>query len=361
MEQLKREIAERARKVGLASSVAGLGGQGGDEEMDEAALNRLLIPQEPPAVEWWDSQLLANGSYDDIDRGNMRVEENSTTAPITHYIQHPVPIKPPMEELRQGPATKKLYLTKKETKKLRRLRRLELNAEKREKIRMGLIEAEPPKLKLQNMVKVMGTDAIQGPSKVEAMTRSQIEQRKAAHLNANNERKLTKEQRTEKIVTKAQQDLEKNGVFVNIYKIGNLSNPRHKFKLVKNAQQLYLTGVVLINSHFCLVVVEGGIKGIRAYKKLLMHRIDWSESLPDLLSTANNNGDDENGDSNDAESSVQHKENSCMLVWEGQVASPSFRSFKSRVCPTENDAKSWLARANLVSYWETAKHTQKTL
>ena len=43
-----------------------------------------------------------------------------------------------------------------------------------------------------------------------------------------------------------------------------------------NAQQLHLTGCCLIYHDINIVVVEGGAKGLKKYKKLMLHRIKWS-------------------------------------------------------------------------------------
>ena len=70
------------------------------------------------------------------------------------YIQHPVPVKPlggekPDEAL-------KLFLTKKERKRIRRSAREEREQEKRDKMLMGLIPAPEPKFKLSNFMKILG-------------------------------------------------------------------------------------------------------------------------------------------------------------------------------------------------------------
>ena len=47
---------------------------------------------EVPDVEWWDARLLANGSYEHVE-GKPVVNE----ARITIYVEHPVPLEPPVE------------------------------------------------------------------------------------------------------------------------------------------------------------------------------------------------------------------------------------------------------------------------
>jgi U4/U6 small nuclear ribonucleoprotein PRP3 len=62
---------------------------------------------------------------------------------ITPYVQHPVPIKSPGEPTAQPP--RQLMLTKRESKKLRRQKRLEAQKDKQDKIRLGLLPPEQPK------------------------------------------------------------------------------------------------------------------------------------------------------------------------------------------------------------------------
>ena len=64
-----------------------------------------------------------------------------------------------------------VFLTKKERKKLRRQNRREAWKEKQDKIRLGLINPDQPKVKMSNLMRVLGTEAVQDPTKVEAHVR----------------------------------------------------------------------------------------------------------------------------------------------------------------------------------------------
>ena len=46
----------------------------------------------------------------------------------------------------------------------------------------------------------------------------------------------------------------------------------------KNAEQRNLTGVCIFNPGFSMVYVEGAAKFIRKYKRLMLHRIAWTEA-----------------------------------------------------------------------------------
>lgn len=116
-----------------------------------------------------------------------------------------------------------------------------------------------------------------------------------AHEEANAARKLTAEQRKEKKVKKLKEDITDGvhiavyrcvcvyiqrantlvlryiatcllqrrsvsnlSIFPSLYRIRNLQNPAKKFKVEANANQLYLTGTVVLHKDVNLVVVEGG-------------------------------------------------------------------------------------------------------
>ena len=61
------------------------------------------------------------------------------------------------------------------------------------------------------------------------------------HEQANEERKLTKEERAAKKMKKLKEDTSL-GASIAVYSLLDLSNPSKKFKVDTNAQQLYLTG-----------------------------------------------------------------------------------------------------------------------
>uniref|UniRef100_A0A672YEK4 U4/U6 small nuclear ribonucleoprotein Prp3 n=1 Tax=Sphaeramia orbicularis TaxID=375764 RepID=A0A672YEK4_9TELE len=166
----------------------------------------------------------------------------------------------PKKEIGEGePVTLGVYLTKKEQKKLRRQTRREGQKEVQEKVRLGLMPPPEPKVRISNLMRVLGTEAVQDPTKVEAHVRAQMAKRQKAHEEANAARKLTAEQRKEKKVKKLKEDLT-NGVHISVYRIRNLQNPAKKFKVEANANQLYLTGTVVLHKDVNIVVVEGAVK-----------------------------------------------------------------------------------------------------
>ncbi|NXV52066.1 PRPF3 protein, partial [Uria aalge] len=198
-------------------------------------------------------------------------------------------------------------------------------------------------VRISNLMRVLGTEAVQDPTKVEAHVRAQMAKRQKAHEEANAARKLTAEQRKAKKVKKLKEDVSQ-GVHIAVYRVRNLSNPAKKFKIEANAGQLYLTGVVVLHKDVNVVVVEGGPKAQKKFKRLMLHRIKWDEQ------TSNTKGEDD--DESDEES--VKKTNKCSLVWEGTAKDRSFGEMKFKQCPTENMAREHFKKHGAEHYWDLA-------
>jgi U4/U6 small nuclear ribonucleoprotein PRP3 len=145
-----------------------------------------------------------------------------------------------------------------------------------------------------------------------------------------------------------------------------LSDPAHRFKVRKNAEQANLTGVCIFNPAFSMVYVEGAPKFIRNYKRLMLHRIAWTEAarprgaedveIDNGDSDAETGGDKGKGVSSDqGGQTVSLEDNKCYIVWEGQLRDRAFNNFKPRSCPTDSSAKELLG-ARLAGYWDQAKN-----
>ncbi|KIL60322.1 hypothetical protein M378DRAFT_921940 [Amanita muscaria Koide BX008] len=357
LESLKQKIAESARKAGFDG---------------EIAIEKNLKRPPPPETEWWDASLLPTKSYDDLIFGPEYLNLDGQDSPITIYIQHPIPIPAPGDNNRDS--LKPMKLTKKEQKKMRRMRRKELLQDKRDRIRMGLLPPDAPKVRLANLMKVLTSDAVQDPTRVEARVRREVAMRKHQHEKANAERKLTDEQRREKIETKKVEE-DKKGVYGAVFKVKKLSDPAHQFKVRRNAEQMNLSGVCIFNPQFSFVYVEGGAKFIRQYTRLMLHRIAWTERArprggevveveeeneegasggvgPSVNGVAVSVASEDNGGEGDP-TSLQ--ENKCYLVWEGLLRDRVFNVFKAKSCPTDRDAREFLGE-RMRGYWDQAKN-----
>lgn len=72
-------------------------------------------------------------------------------------------------------------------------------------------------VRLANLMRVLTSDAIQDPTRVEAKVRREVAIRKHTHEKTNAERKLTDEQRREKVENK-KVDEEKKGIYGAVFK-----------------------------------------------------------------------------------------------------------------------------------------------
>lgn len=209
---------------------------------------------------------------------------------------------------------------------------------------MGLLPPDPPKVKLSNMMRVLTQEAVADPTKIEARVRREMNARQNAHDKMNSERKLTEDQRREKAENKARAE-EAKGLHAAAFRVKYLSNPQHKFKVRKNAEQLYLTGVCLYTPRFALVVVEGAAKHIKQYKKLMLSRIDWTEDVvPYAVADADPDAPPASGAGQDGqpEEPVNMAENECVMVWEGEHRDRLFNHFRPKSCPTDHLAREFL-------------------
>ncbi|PWN52419.1 PRP3-domain-containing protein [Violaceomyces palustris] len=381
MEELKRRIQESAKKAGLQDDLTG----------DEKHIKR----QPPPDVEWWDAAFLPTQNYDEVpenladllstDKGKQKSDGKEggpliygKGSPIDIYVQHPIPIPAPSDKIVVKP--RGVMLTKKEMKKLRKQRRAAELEDKQDRIKMGLLPPDPPKVKLSNLMKVLTSEAVADPTKVEARVRREVAARKMAHERANEERKLTDEQRREKREKKLE-EVESRGVGCQVYKIKHLVSPSHKFKVRKNAQQLNLSGLTIFHPDFALVVVEGNHKALKQFKRLMMVRIDWTDpgrarssgataaagegqsdeegyngvdgSLKQAGGGGLTGGGQEEGEG-EAED-VDLSDNKCELIFEGPLRERVCPGgFRARTCPTDHSAKETLG-PRMEGYWDLAK------
>ncbi|NXQ98351.1 PRPF3 protein, partial [Sagittarius serpentarius] len=312
LEKLQAEISQAARKTGIHTST----------KLALITPKKELKEGEIPEIEWWDSYIIPNG----LDLKGGTSSKRDEYFGITNLVEHPAQLNPP------GTAPVLAdFAVKLETKYFERLA-------------LGASHSSFPislAVRISNLMRVLGTEAVQDPTKVEAHVRAQMAKRQKAHEEANAARKLTAEQRKAKKIKKLKEDVSQG---VHIAVVRNLSNPAKKFKIEANAGQLYLTGVVVLHKDVNVVVVEGGPKAQKKFKRLMLHRIKWDEQ------TSNTKGEDD--DESDEES--VKKTNKCSLVWEGTAKDRSFGEMKFKQCPTENMAREHFKKHGAEHYWDLA-------
>ncbi|NXR74054.1 PRPF3 protein, partial [Pycnonotus jocosus] len=327
LEKLQAEISQAARKTGIHTST----------KLALITPKKELKEGEIPEIEWWDSYIIPNS----LDLKGRTISNKDEYFGITNLVEHPAQLSPPVDS--DTLETLGVYLTKKEQKKLRRQTRREAQKELQEKVRLGLMPPPEPKVRISNLMQVLGTEAVQDPTKVETYVRAHMAKRQKAHEEANAARKLTAEQRKAKKVKKLKEDVSQ-GVHIAVYGVRNLSNPAKKFKIEVNAGQLYLTGVVVLHKDVNVVVVEGGPKAQKKFKRLMLHRIKWDEQ------TSNMKGEDDE----ESDKETIKKTNKCSLVWEGTAKNRSFGEMKFKQCPTENTAREHFKKHSAEHYWDLA-------
>lgn len=156
-------------------------------------------------------------------------------------------------------------------------------------------------------------------------------------------------------------------------RVSILSDLAHQFKVRKNAEQLNLSGVCIFNPSFNLVYVEGAAKFMKNYKRLMLHRIAWTEQARSRGGAEDVELEDPNSDVEgheterkdatavggkareigDSENSLEN--NKCYLIWEGALRDREYNSFRAKSCPTDREAKDFLGE-KLKGYWDVAKN-----
>ncbi|CAH2352069.1 U4/U6 small nuclear ribonucleoprotein Prp3p [[Candida] railenensis] len=308
---------------------------------DENIGEQFYKPTYPPPVEWWDKPYFKTRNYDDLSASNL--EYDNELAPISHYIQHPSFIPAPWE-MHLPQHSKPMHLTKKERKRIRRNDRVAKHKDKQDRIKLGLDPPPPPKIKLSNLMNVLTNEAIQDPTGIEMKVREEVQERFENHMRENEARKLTKDEVHSKAHKKNLEDLSK-GYFTTVYKIEDLSNTKNFYKLDINAKQLELMGICLLNPKFNLIIVQGGLKNINFYKKLLTRRIDWKEYVAPKSDEVELPDDYIPPDLSN---------NTCKIIWEGQTKDLLFQKWSIMRSQDDNEALQVLNRFNVENYWRQA-------
>lgn len=344
LEALQKKIADRAAKTGITEAVklATLTTKQETVNINTTAqttdAQSIKSTEDVPEVEWWDKDFLGIKSFEfTLNQLKEEVNPEQIFDNITNLVEHP-PIKSSSLAQKDIDVEEVVYLTKKERKKLRKHNRKVAESEKQEKIKLGLLPKPEPKLKKSNIMHALGDEAIINPSKADALVKEQEEKRQAAHLEHNESKKLTAEEKRWKKMQKVQEDLAVVGTWVAVYRIQKLLSPANKFKVMQNARQLTMTGILVLFSDFNLVVVEGGPKQQRKFKHLMLDRIDWTENQ--LVA--------------DAKVEPAATGENCQLVWEGQVDCRSFRGFKTKSVTNMTQAKDIFVQAKVEHYWDIA-------
>ena len=345
----QRPIMERENKRREAEALKALNKQLEEQsavETEEEVRMRAYAVQAPPAVEWWDEPF-----------ANQDVDTNPN---ITDLVTQPILIEGPQKKLERKPFV--LPLTQKEYKKKRRMRRAAAHQELTQKIRLGLEPTPAPKLTKQNFMRVMPEEAIKNPTLVEHLVNQQIEERQTKHVESNESRKLSKEERLEKTKAQAERNA-KMGLKQLVFSIAlGTDRPyqlltKHKYLLQQNATQWHdLTGVGIVMPRFTLLFVEGGELSTRHYKHLVVNRIKFMKILSEARDRDPSLNPSEVDKLNlDKPSETVEKDPTARLVFEGEIRKRAFKKWGGlRNFTSEAHARTQLEKFGCASFLSQA-------
>ncbi|CCH61325.1 hypothetical protein TBLA_0E02690 [Henningerozyma blattae CBS 6284] len=308
-----------------------------------------------PKVEWWDEPYLNETSNSDTltlvdkyrnDYSNLNEDDDSDEDdedglhPSLRFIQHPVPIAAKANSTSESSVViPKLYLTKLETKKLRRNNRKLIREEKESRIKSGLDPKPDPKVKLSNMMAVFENNQnITDPTAWENTVKTQINDRKQKHLQENEKRHLEAVERRK--ANALQNSMDISSYYCKVFYFKNLQNPKIRYKINTNSKQLALKGTCLrIGQDGPGVIISiGKEKSCNKFEKLLTNRIQWNEPFKDR--------DNDN-------KIITPTDNICIKTWEGILEESKFNGWFMTVCDSREHLISILSRSNAESFLDT--------
>ncbi|MES1902144.1 MAG: U4/U6 small nuclear ribonucleoprotein Prp3, partial [Paramarteilia canceri] len=334
LNELNRKIAEAAKKTGIASSARA-------NYYDYKSEDNSKTPQ----LEWWDVYLLSvpGQKYDLNYLSNLKIKEDMQLNNITNLIQHPIELRP--QNLGNENVAAPIYLTKQEQKKIRRNKRSEILLEEQEKIKLGLIEPPPPKVKMSNLMSVLTDDAIQDPTKMEKFVKEQARLRLLKHQTENERKKLSKKERSLKKLQKLEKESKQSSINVAIFAFKHLKDRSWCFKIEQNAIQMMLTGICGVTEHCAVLVVEGAPRLIRKYKHLIQDRIDFDGYKSNSKSFV------------DSQKENLPQKKNCNFIWEGIVTRRAFDTFSFVPFHSEMAAREVFRKASVEHYWDQSLST----
>lgn len=99
-----------------------------------------------------------------------------------------------------------------------------------------------------------------------------------------------------------------------------------------------------------MVLVEGGPRAIKKYKRLMLRRIQWNEKSKHKKHQGDNEEIkiEENFDELNIKES---RDRNCFLVWEGIVKKRTFEKWRVVDVRSENEAKRLLGEKGCEHYW----------
>ena len=294
-----------------------------------------------PHIEWWDA-LIANDP-----------------ALVTHLVEHPTPLRGTTANIKAA-NTVKAYLTQEERDKLRRMKSKAKEEDMQNKIRLGLMQPPPPRIKMKNIMRVLGQEAVAGPSAVEQAARAQAAQRVQEHEQRNAERKLSPEERRQKHIAKWTKPLQFTDVIkVSAYVVFCPITGKERFKICKNAEQLHLGGL-LVDSKLpsgapdqpSLVVVEGTRRAVKRFDRLMLKRINWASIDNSDAEMKDEEDSEDDEDEEHEDSSAVKKSGKCVRIFHGTESKQKLSKWTYMEMKNLPDGLDLIAQKGCSHFWE---------
>ena len=172
---------------------------------------------------------------------------------------------------------------------------------------------------------------------------------------------------------KHERDIQNNECRIAVFKVeNNITSPHLKFKVDMNAQQFHMGGFLLIADQTMapdlpnLVLVEGGPRSIKRFKKLMLRRIDWNSKAKNKKPAATEGEDQEMASAEQPENTKEEedddkedeikssKDRKCHLIWEGVQKKKSFEKWRIVEIRSENEARRLLGEKSCDQFWNMA-------
>ena len=118
-----------------------------------------------------------------------------------------------------------------------------------------------------------------------------------------------------------------------------------RWKIKENCKQLYMTGACITTPDHSILIIEGGPKSQRKYRRLMLNRIKWKEI---------------NGEEETKEEAVEgntavlasNGDELCKLVWEGQVRQATFKGDMNVIkFNSDGMTKDFFDKHRIIDYW----------
>ena len=181
-------------------------------------------------------------------------------------------------------AVAKLYPTRDEQRRFRRIKKAEAARRTNQRVKLGLAPLPPPALRLSALPRILANNPQLNPTAVELAARQAQEERRQRHEAHNNARKLTRTGKKARLLRRLRRDSAR-GVLLSLFVVGRRGRSENLHALMRFLRRHYFNGRVVVprgQARGCLplvVAVEGGRRFSRLLQRLVERRVRWSRRV----------------------------------------------------------------------------------